>query len=553
MTPRRKADRKRPPYFQNQSIEWNPRASGPWWVQGKALALLLCLSGCLVGPDYHRPAAVIAPHFKEGPPALSGWKYASPLDAAPKGPWWTIYNDPLLDTLEPQVAVSNQTLRADEAAFRIAVTLVRTAQASLYPTLTGAPGVTRSESGRNSSSGILTTGLGTSTTSSAIGSASTLGNASTVSSASTVSGVSGGSQTFTSTNYQLEGTADWEIDLWGRIRREIESEVANAQASAATLANAELSIQASLATAYFELRTSDALIDLLQTTVANYQRSLTITQNQYTVGVAARSDVITALTQLQGAQSQLINASVARAQYEHAIAVFAGRAPADLTIPHSPLTGMVPDVPVGLPGELLERRPDISSAERAMASENALIGEAIAAYYPTVTLSAVFGYSGDPIDTLIQKANRLWSLGAAASETLFNGGARTAAVQDARANYDEAVATYRGTVLSALQGVEDNLSNLRIYAQQEVVAREAVASSRQATQISINQYRAGIIAYTTVVTNQNIELGDEESLLTVEQDRILASVALVQALGGGWRSADLPSKGSLQRWNPLVP
>ncbi len=524
-------------------MQWDPRAAGPWWVQGKALALLLSLSGCLVGPDYHRPAAVIAPHFKEGPPALPGWKYASPQDAAPKGPWWTIYDDPLLDTLEPQVAVSNQTLRADEAAFRVAVTLVRTAQASLYPTLTGAPSVTRSESGRNASSGILTTGLGTSTTSSAIGGASTVSSA----------GGIGGAQSYTFTNYQLEGTADWEIDLWGRIRREIESQVANAQSSAATLANAELSIQASLATAYFELRTSDALIDLLTTTVANYQRSLTITQNQYTVGVAARSDVITALTQLQGAQSQLINAGVARAQYEHAIAVFAGRPPADLTIPHSPLTGAVPDVPVSLPGDLLERRPDISSAERAMASENALIGEAIAAYYPTVTLSGVFGYSGDPIDTLIQKANRLWSLGAAASETLFNGGARTAAVQQARANYDEAVATYRGTVLSALQGVEDNLSNLRIYAQQEVVAREAVVSARQATQISVNQYRAGIIAYTTVVTNQNIELTDEESLLTVEQNRVLASVALVQALGGGWRTADLPSKGSLQSWSPLVP
>ena len=527
--------------------ERDPRALGPWRVKGRALALLLCLSGCLVGPDYHRPTAVIAPHFKEGPPALPGWKYATPLDAAPKGPWWTIYDDPLLDTLEPQVAVSNQTLRADEAAFRVAVTLVRTAQASLYPTLTGAPSVTRSESGRNSSGGIVTSGLGTGVTSSAIG------GASTTTSTGTIGGVSGGAQNFTFTNYQLEGTADWEIDLWGRIRREIESQVANAQASAATLANAELSIQASLATAYFELRTSDALIDLLQTTVANYQRSLTITQNQYTVGVAARSDVITALTQLQGAQSQLINAGVARAQYEHAIAVFAGRPPAELTIPHLPLTGTVPDVPVSLPGDLLERRPDISSAERAMASQNALIGEAIAAYYPTVTLSGVFGYSGDPISTLIQKADRLWSLGAAGSETLFNGGARTAAVQEARANYDEAVATYRGTVLSALQGVEDNLSNLRIYAQQEVVAREAVTSARQATQISLNQYRAGIIAYTTVVTNQNIELSDEESLLTVEQDRILASVALVQALGGGWRTAELPSKGSLQRWSPLLP
>ncbi len=494
------------------------------------LALLLAclpLGGCLVGPDYHRPHALISARFKEGPPALPGWKYATPQDSVPKGPWWAVYNDPVLNRLEDQVAVNNQTLRADEAAFRVAVTLVRSAQAALYPTLALNPNVTRSESGRGS----RTAGLGASATS--------LG--------------AGSSSTFAYTNYQLEGTADWEIDLWGRIRRQIESNVANAQASAADLANATLSIEASLATAYFDLRTSDALIDLLTSTVANYQRSLDITQNQYTVGVAARSDVITAQTQLLGAQSQLINAGVARADYEHAIAVFTGRPPADLTIGHLPFAGSVPDIPVALPSDLLERRPDISAAERLMAAENALIGEAIAAYYPTVTLSAVFGYSGDPLSSLIQKANRLWSLGAAASETLFNGGARSAAVANARATYDESIATYRQTVLAALQNVEDELSSLRILAAQDVVARQAVASAQQATQISLNQYRAGTVTYITVVTNQAIELGDEESLLTVEQGRFLASVALIQALGGGWSATQLPSKAGLQSYNPLLP
>ncbi len=457
----------------------------------------------MVGPDYHRPQAPVPAVFKEMP----GWKLATPQDAAPRGAWWLVFNDPLLDKLERQVDIGNQTLAADEAAFRNAEALVDEARASLYPTLSVAPSVTRSASG----------GGGTS-----------------------AAGFSSGNRT--STQYSLEASASWEIDVWGRIRRQIQSNIATAQADAATLAEARLSEQALLATDYVELRTTDELYRVLQDTVRGDERALQITKNQYNAGVAAQSDVITAQTTLEAAQSAAVNTGVARAEYEHAIAMLIGVPPAALTIVPVQAVPPIPDIPGVVPAALLERRPDIASAERNMAAENALIGVAIAAYYPTVDLTAAFGYAGNPIGSLFKAANQVWSLGASASETIFAGGERSAAVAAARATYDEAVATYRNTVLTAFQGVEDQLSSLRILAQQAAIEAATVRDAKRATQIALNEYQAGTQPYTTVVTAQNTELSAEETAVSIEQSRLTAAVTLIEDLGGGWTTDQLPKR-----------
>lgn len=456
----------------------------------------------MVGPAYHRPEATTPASYKE----LPGWKLATPRDDAPKGNWWTVFDDPVLDRLESRVDIGNQTLAAAEAAYRNAQALVTEARASLYPTLSASPGVTR--------------------------------------------GTTAGR---TSTQYSLEASSDWEIDLWGRIRRQVQSNVALAQASAADVANARLSAQALLATDYLDLRVSDQLIQVLKDTVSFDRRALQITQNQYDAGVAARSDVITAQTQLDGAISAEINAGVARATYEHAIAVQMGEAPAELTVAATGSSPAIPDIPGLLPATLLERRPDIAAAERTMDADNAAIGVAVAAYYPTVTLSALFGYAGNPLGSLFTTANRVWSLGASASETLFAGGARSGAVAAARATYDGSVATYRQTVLTALQQVEDQLVTLRILADQARVQAAAVKDATQAVQIALNEYRAGTQAYTAVVTAENTLLTDQQTELTIRQNRLTAAVSLIEALGGGWHDASLPGKDSLQRYNPLTP
>jgi NodT family efflux transporter outer membrane factor (OMF) lipoprotein len=471
----------------------------------------------MVGPDYHQPPAAVSAGFKE----LPGWKQASPQDAAPKGEWWTVFEDPLLNQLEAQVDIGNQTLKENEAAYRAAIALIGEARAGLFPTLAVSPGVTRSSSGAGSiNSG--TTGISS-------------------------------SRSTTRTQYSLEGTADWTIDIWGKVRRQVESDVASAQASAATLANARLSEQALLATDYMELRTTDALQRVLNDTVTNDQHALQITRNQYEAGTAAKSDVLTAQTQLDSAQASALNVGIARAQYEHAIAVLIGKPPAALTIDPVKTLPTVPAVPGVLPSELLERRPDIASAERAMKAENALIGVAVAAYYPQVDLTALFGYAGNPLGSLISSANRVWSLGASASETLFDGGERTATVRQARAVYDESVATYRQTVLTALQGVEDALVNETILARQDEVNRRTVADATRAAQIALNEYEAGTQAYTTVISAQNTLLSAQQTQISVEQQRLTEAVALIESLGGGWRTQDLPDKGRLQRDNPLFP
>jgi NodT family efflux transporter outer membrane factor (OMF) lipoprotein len=483
------------------------RNLGVWAAAAAALA------ACTVGPDYKKPDAIVPATFKEMKGFIPvGWKLGEPQAAIDRGAWWSVYNDPVLDGLERQVEVSNQTLKQSAAAYEQARAVVQEARAGLFPTATITPGVTRQSSGAESAS-------------------------------SSGSGSFGGR---TRTTYSIEGSATWDPDIWGKIRRTIEGDVAAAQVSAADLAAARLSAQATLAIDYFELRSADQLKTLLDDTVAQYKRSLQLTQNQYDVGVAAKSDVITAQAQLLAAQASAVNVGVTRATLEHAIAVLIGRAPADLTIAPTGLPAYVPVVPASVPSALLERRPDIAAAERAMQEQNAQIGVAIAAFYPDLSLTALYGYSGNPLGSLISASNRVWSLGASAAETVFNGGLRSATVAAARATYDGAVANYRQVVLTAFQGVEDQLSTLRILQDQAAIQTEAVKSAQQAVDIALNEYRAGTQAYTTVVTAQATLLQDQETALTILQDRLVASATLIEDLGGGWDVDQLPDTSSVK-------
>ena len=483
----------------------------------------------MVGPDYHRPPAITSARLKEiAPPP--GWAFADPHYAElPKGRWWTLYNDPVLNRLEQQVNVSNQTIKADEAAFRQARALVDEARSSLFPTATLTPGVTRQGGGGGSA---VSTGLGS------------IGNTSVLNT---------GSGGYNTTTYSLPGNASWELDVWGAIRRQVESQVAAAQLSQATLDAARLSEQATLASDYFEMRYQDSLQTLLNQFVVFYEQSEQITRNSTAAGVSAPSDLLQAETQTATTRADAVQVGILRAQYEHAIAVLTGRPPADLDLSPAPLTAVIPAVPVTVPSLLLQRRPDIAEAERAMEQENALIGVAIAAFYPTISLSAAASYAGNPLGSLIQVANRTWSLAASAAETLFNGGERSAAVRAARASFDQSVATYRQTVLSAFQGVEDQLAALRILEQQSRAQQQAVDLANQTVTVALNQYQAGTAIYTTVITDQTTALTNAETALGIQENRILASVSLIDDLGGGWDTSELIGKDALQVDNPFLP
>ncbi len=454
------------------------------------LALLLTLGGCMVGPRYERPEGIVPATYKEA----AGWTRAVPADNVDKGDWWKIYHDPVLNRLEPLVSISNQSLAADYAAFRQSQAIVREVRGGLFPIVGVTGSADRSGKGH------------------------------------------GGSQSSGS----FEGSVSWVPDIWGKIRRQVESEEAAEQLSAAVLANATLSSQAELASDYVNLRTQDAVIALLQQMVTAYRQSLQITENQVQAGVASPLDMITARTHLEETQSQLINAGVTRAQYEHAIAVLVGRPPADLSLVPGNLIAEVPEIPVGMPSTLLQRRPDIAAAERSMAEANAQIGIAVGAFYPDLTLSVIGGFSASPIDGLFSAGNTLWSLGSSAAGSLFEGGSRRAAVSAARAGYDQSVATYRQTVLTAFQQVEDALSTLRILERQAVAEQATIRDATRAAQIALDEYQAGTQAYTTVVTAQVTLLSSRQTALAVQQGRLLASILLVQALGGGWQDTDLP-------------
>jgi len=486
-------------------------APGVRWTILAALAAGIC--ACTAGPDYVRPAAPANAEFKE----LKDWQPARPAESVDRGRWWSIYGDAELDALESQVAIDNQTLKASEAAYRQAVALVLQARAGYFPTVSAGPGYS---------------------------------NRQTVSTATVVSSTGvplGAGISTNNSTYSMQGTASWVPDFWGQVRRQVESDVAAAQASAAQLALARLTAQAQLATAYFELRYQDSLQQLLNETVAALRRSLQITENQYAVGVVARGDVITARTQLQTTLAQSTAVGIQRGQFEHAIALLIGKPPSALSIPAVPLTRTVPVIPVGLPSTLLERRPDIAQAERTMQQENALVGVQTAAYYPTITLSASLTYLGSSVAALESTSTRLWTLAASGSELAIDGGQRSAAVAGARAAYDESVANYRQTVLTAFQSVEDALVSLRILERQADDEASAVELAGLAVQIALNEYRAGTQPYTAVVTAQQIALADEQTALQIQESRLVASVALVQALGGGWDASQLPASSAINK------
>jgi len=483
------------------------------------LCLIVALSGllssCMVGPDYHRPAVPVAAQYKE----LPGWTVATPADAAPKGDWWADFHDPLLNQLEPMVAVSNQTVRQDYANYQQALAEVRVAYAQLFPTFGIAGSVSKSRSGGSASPG----GTGTAG-----------GNGSVISAGS------------------LEGTADWTLDLWGAVRRLIEENAATAQADEAILANATLSEQSLLATTIINLRLTDANIDLQQKTVEAYRQALLITEDQGRAGITATppSAVITARVALETAQANLISLGVARAQYAHAIAVLVGKNPEELDIPHSTVMPTLPTVPVNVPSTLLQRRPDIAAAERTMAAQNAAIGIAVAAYYPTVSLSAAAGFAQSPLDGLLHAANRVWSIGATGTETVFDFGERHAEVAAAKAAYESAVANYRGTVLNAFQDVENDLSGLRILADQANALDLAVSDAIHGTQIALAEFQAGTVDYTTVALAQETQLSNQQSALSVQQGRLVDAVSLIGDLGGGWSDSQLRDPMHPQKLTP---
>jgi NodT family efflux transporter outer membrane factor (OMF) lipoprotein len=513
----------------------------------------LALSGCMVGPNYHRPTTTTPPAFKEA----AGWLPANPSDAAPKGDWWVDFNDPVLSALEPLVAVDNPTLLEDYDQYEEAVASVQEERGALFPTVGLNGSATRAGEGGNSGTTGISTGGGSSlsanNTGAALGSSgsgTTTSAGTNVATGSTITELSGAGPRNTGT---FEGSVDWTPDIWGKIRRQVQSDVAAAQVSAATLANATLSDQALLATDYVDLRAADAAIALDQATVSADQESLRITQNQGFAGITAPSDVITAQTQLEGAQAALINAGEARAQYEHAIAVLIGRSPAAFALPPGTLMQAIPLSPVAVPSTLLQRRPDIAGAERTMAEENALIGVAIGAYFPDLSLSALGGYSADPIGGLFSVSNSLWSLGTTATATLFEGGIRSAAVESSKYAYDASLQAYRQTVLTAFQDVENDLSNLRILAQEAQVEASAVTDAQRGVTITLNEYQAGTVAYTTVATAQLTLYQDQANAITIQQNRLLSSIALYEDMGGGFNANRLPSAAKIQAKLPFAP
>ncbi len=476
-----------------------PRALRPLSA-AVAVATAVLLAGCAVGPDYHRPDTSIPAAFKEAP---AGWKVAQPADRADRGPWWSVYNDPQLDALVGKLNASNQTIAQSAAAYRQARALVAEARAAYFPTVGLTASGSRSRTGRTSSS-------------SSFGSSSSISN-----------------------SYSVGLDASWEPDLWGKVSRTVSAQRAGEAAAAADLANARLSQQALLAQTYFQLRTSDALQKLLDDTVKSYGESLKLTQNQYAQGVAARADVIQAQTQLQSAQAASIDNGVARAQYEHAIATLIGEPASTFSLAPNPLAAEPPITPVDVPSALLERRPDIAAAERRAAAANEQIGVAIAAFFPTLTLSATGGFQSSVWSQLFTLPARFWTVGPQLAATLFDAGLRAAQTDAARATYDQDVAAYRLAVLTAFQDVEDNLASQRILAQEVDVQRQAVDSAQHALAIVTNQYKAGTVAYLNVLTAQTTAFTAQQKLATIAGQRMVSSVGLVKALGGGWDASDL--------------
>lgn len=472
------------------------------------LCLYFFLAGCTVGPDYVRPGVAVPEAFGEDP----AWKSAEPRDHEPRGKWWEMFKDPVLNGLQEQVNISNQNLMQAEANYRQAAALIQAADAASYPSLTGGLGVTRS---RASSTTV-----------------------STPSATPTSRGVV--------QNDSLRLDASWLPDFWGRVRRSVEASVASAQASAALVETARLSAQAQLAQSYFQLRVLDNQRRLYDDIIAGYSKALAITQNQYTAGVTAKADVIQAQAQLKSIQAQAIDLGVQRAQLEHAIAVLVGKPPTGFRIEPQPLKLSPPRIPPVLPAALLERRPDIATAERRVAAANAQIGVARAAFFPNVSIPASVGFQSAQRAEWFTLPSRFWSIGPSLVETLFDAGLRRSQNEQAIAAYDASVAAYRQAVLTGFQQVEDNLAALRILEQEAAVQDEAVKASSTALELSLNQYRAGLISFLPVVVAQNNALSNLRTQSTLLGQRMTASVQLVAALGGDWSVAALPAGDRLR-------
>ncbi len=467
---------------------------------------LICVSAvltaCAVGPDYKRPTVDAAPAFKE----QNGWKPTEPADAMTRGPWWHIFNDEVLNGLEEQIDVSNLTVKEEGAAVEQARALVREAQAGFWPTLTATFGRTHEKSPSGSTTG------------------------------SSIVAPSAGPRNFNTAG----GSISWPLDIWGQVRRQVESSKATMQSDEALLASARLSAQMDLASDYFQLRGQDQLQVLLDDTVKADELALKITENRYKVGVAARADVVTAQTQLLSAQAQQVSVPIQRGTLEHAIAVLIGQQPAVFSIAPVAIRTDVPTVPPDVPSKLLERRPDIAEAERQVAAANAQIGVAKAAYFPSFSLTGSAQYeSGGALSQLFKASNQVWSIGPNVAQTLFAGGLHRAQVAAARAAWEESVDNYRLIVLEGFQQVEDELVTLRTLEKQSTVEDKLVLAAREAEKLTLNQYKAGTVPYSSVITAQTTRLASEQSALTVFVDRLTASVTLIEALGGGWDASQL--------------
>ena len=459
-----------------------------------ALGIAVSLTGCAVGPNYHRPSAPVATQYK----AERGWAPAVPASIVP-GQWWTVYHDPVLSRLERQVEVSNQNLKAAVAAYYAAREAAGVTRGTLLPSIDLGASQTRSGGGAVSSFAF------------------------------------GGARTAN----QFGASGSWDVDLWGKLRRELESANDRAQASAADVAAARLSAQTTLAQDYFELRAAEQQLRLLKTLVKDDKASLQIAQNRVNAGVTTLADVYAARTQLESTQAQEDTALLNRATLEHAIAVLIGRPPADLSLALGHLAARVPVVPPGLPSRLLLRRPDIAAAERNMASANADIGVAEAAWFPSLTLTAAYDFDSAAISGLIKASNAVWSYGPQIALNLFNGGATIAQTREARATYDEAVATYRQTVLGAFQQVEDDLASLHFLQNQYAEETQAVSDAKRSEALTLNQYKAGVADYASVLTAQTARLNAEITAVNLQSQRLVASAGLIDAVGGGWNSRSL--------------
>lgn len=468
-----------------------------------ALAISALLCGCAVGPDYKRPDVDVPSAYKEA----KGWTSAAPADAQDKGEWWKLFGDPALNDLIAQVNVSNQNIAQAAAAYEQARSLISAQRAAYFPTVSLNGGATRS-GGSNGNAGADVAG----------------GNA---------DNAAGGAGAVRNT-YRVNIGATWEPDVWGRLRRAAEAAGASVEAGAADLAAARLSAQGELAADYFSLRQTDAQKTMLDETVAGYQRALQIAQNRYAAGIAAKTDVLQAQTQLANAQADAAGLARQRATLEHAIAVLVGKAPGDFTLSPAKWNVFIPEVPPGVPSTLLQRRPDIASAERRVAAANAEIGVAEAAYFPSLSLTASDGFSSSSMANLLKTSSNVWSVGLSAAQTVFDAGATHARVSSAAAARDQAAARYRQTVLTAFQDVEDQLTATRVLAQQEALRRQASQSADEAETQMVNRYRVGQVDYSQVVSAQAAALSARRALVQAQADRQTAAVALIQSLGGTW-------------------